>query len=151
MDVGEDIPIELGYETGPPANSEFSDADSTADFGLLLAGRLVDPPKPETIKSRTLSGLSAFLSSAMTARPLNSLPLSCSAITYCQTGKTYEIVHVISHRRDGVIVPNAAWKCSSPFTLTQPEVLFGKTSTWSTVQTCLTWSLTSCHDTLNGS
>lgn len=42
---------------------------------MLVDGRLVEPGVLETTKSRTLSGLSAFLSSAMIARPLNSLPL----------------------------------------------------------------------------
>jgi hypothetical protein len=79
VNVGEDIPIVLRYDTGPSEYNEVSDVDSTPDLApLLLAGRFVGA------SSRILSGLSAFLSSAITGRPLKTLPLRSSAITHCQ-------------------------------------------------------------------
>lgn len=48
-------------------------------------------------------------------------------------------------------IPNTALKLSYPVTLTQPDVLLGKISTWSTVLTGLMKSLSPCHVVLKGS
>lgn len=48
-------------------------------------------------------------------------------------------------------LPNTALKFLYPVILTQPDVLLGKISTWSTVQTGLMKSFSPCHVVLNGS
>lgn len=64
------------------------------------------------------------------------------------------VSHWLFRGGDGVgdsTIPNTALKLSYPVTLTQPDVLLGKISTWSTVLTGLMKSLSPCHVVLKGS
>lgn len=65
-----------------------------------LDGRLLDPVGLQTIKSRTRIGLSAFLPSAIIARPLNSLPFRCSVPLMVSRHRCCEILHAFVQRTD---------------------------------------------------
>lgn len=80
VDVGEEITGASGYATGPPVLCKwFSGVVDMLGAPCPLGGRPLDPVGLQTLRSRTKIGLSAFLPSAIMARPLNSLPLRCSA------------------------------------------------------------------------
>lgn len=79
MDVGEESIDASGYDEGPP--TVCIGLSGVADKVVVpppLDGRPLNPVGLQTLRSRTKIGLSAFLPSAMIARPLNSLPLRCS-------------------------------------------------------------------------
>lgn len=152
VEAGDGWIVESGRQTGPPvANDEHSDVVvGAADLEFLLGRCLANTG---VFKSRTTSHWVAFRLSAMMDRPWNSLPLRFSTrpctVSTRSTSTWGRAQAVIVAARGGeekgggvkkgkLDVPYAASKFSFSRTRTQPQVLFGKISTWSTAENCLT-------------